>query len=85
MSKRLQVIFDPQEYNDLKRHAKRERLSLGAWVRESLRRITANSSLRSPADKLRALQRAHNINAPISDPAQLKAEIVSGYSDKGSR
>ena len=39
MSKRLQVILDDVEYRELQRSAKRARMTVSAWVRQSLREL----------------------------------------------
>ncbi len=80
MSKRLQVLFPDDEYNTLRKHAKNSRLSLGEWVRSALRRVTDDQSSKSIEQKLRVLGQSSQLEAPITDPPQLKSEILRGYS-----
>ena len=79
MSKRLQVLIPEEEYKKLKQHAKLERLTLGAWVRSALRRITESESARSPEEKLKAVKHALKIGAPTDNIDDMKKQIESGY------
>lgn len=79
MSKRLQVLIPEAEYAAFKRHAKSAKMSVGAWVRGALRRVTDSESPRSVDEKLRALNRAVANAEPVASVEQMKAEIRSGY------
>jgi hypothetical protein len=79
MSKRMQVLFPDDEYRKLKLHAKRARLTLGEWVRTSLRRITDHESSSLPEDKLRIIDHASTFSAPQDSVEDLKEQIKSGY------
>jgi AbrB family looped-hinge helix DNA binding protein len=56
MPKRLQVIFDNDEYRDLQRIAKRARLTVSALVRETLRDMSRIAMGAHIADYTRAVQ-----------------------------
>jgi hypothetical protein len=78
MSKRLQVLLDESELNELKRIARRNRVSVAAWVRQVLR-IAASESPTDPREKLAAIERAAGYNFPTADIDQVLAEIERGY------
>jgi hypothetical protein len=79
MSKRLQVLFSDDEFLKLKRHAKRNKQTLGEWVRSALRMVAENQSALDPQKKLNAIEAAIIVNAPIADSHILKKEILSKY------
>ena len=79
MSKRLQVLLEPKEYRTFQQIAKEMGLSLGEWVRRALRRATQETSRKSPEEKIAAIRRYENANAPTCDIDQMLEEIESGY------
>jgi hypothetical protein len=79
MSKRLQVLFELKEYKTLQQLAREAGLSLGEWVRQTLRRATEGSSLKSPQEKLKNIRRFSKMNGPTGDIGQVLKEIESGY------
>ena len=48
MSKRLQVLLADDEMADIQILAKRERLTVGEWVRRTLREARKQKSVRDP-------------------------------------
>ena len=80
MSKRLQVLLDPKEYKEFMRLAKREKLSLGEWVRRSLRMSARRAPRRSVEEKLAFLDEfsRRNYDAPVGTIEQMNAEIAAG-------
>ncbi|MGD0670018.1 MAG: antitoxin [Bryobacteraceae bacterium] len=81
MSKRLQVLLPEQEMADLQRLAKRERLTLGEWVRRTLREARASRPATEPEAKLKSLRRAVKYSFPTADVEQMLSEIERGYQD----
>ena len=81
MSKRLQVLLADDEMSDIKLLAQRERLTVGEWVRRTLREVRNQKSVRDPAAKLAAIRRAvENPSAiPEVDIDQMLREIERGY------
>jgi hypothetical protein len=79
MSKRLQVLLADDEMSDIKLLAQRERLTVGEWVRRTLREARAQKSLKDPAAKLAAVRRAAEYNFPEVDIDQMLREIEQGY------
>jgi hypothetical protein len=81
MSKRLQVLLSDDEMSDIQILAKREQLTVGEWVRRTLREARQQKSMRDPAAKLAAIRRAvENPSAvPEVDIDQMLREIEQGY------
>ena len=79
MSKRLQVLLPDQEMSDIQRLAKRERLTVGEWVRRALREARAARPAVEPETKLKAVRRAAEYSFPTADVKQMLSEIERGY------
>ena len=58
MSKRLQVIFDSVEYRELQQAARNARLTVSAFVRQSLRERRRSASIPAVATQLHAVREA---------------------------
>jgi hypothetical protein len=79
MSKRLQVLLPDPEMSDIQRLAKRERLTVGEWVRRALRDARASRSAIDPETKLKAVRRGAKLSFPTTDIEQMLSEIERGY------
>ena len=79
MSKRLQVLLPDQEMLDIQRLAKRERLTVGEWVRRALREARTSRPVMEPEAKLKAIRRAAALSFPTADLRQMLDEIEQGY------
>jgi hypothetical protein len=79
MSKRLQVLLADQEMADIQLLARRERLTVGEWVRRTLREARRRQSVGDPAAKLKAIRRAAEYSFPTADIDQMLREIEQGY------
>ena len=79
MSKRLQVLLPDQEMADIKRLARRERLTVGEWVRRALREAREQEPSADPETKLSAIRRAAECSFPTADIEQMLSEIERGY------
>ena len=79
MSKRLQVLLPDPEMSDIRRLAKRERLTVGEWVRRALRDARASRPAIEPETKLKAVRRAAKYSFPTADIEQMLSEIERGY------
>ena len=77
MSKRLQVLLADEEMSDIQILAQREHVTVGEWVRRTLREARMQKSVRDPEAKLRAIRRAvANPNPPPAvDIDQMLREI----------
>ncbi len=79
MSKRLQVLMPERELLEVQMIAQRDRMSVGEWVRRTLREACRQKSLRDPGIKLRAIRRASEFSFPTADIDQMLSEIDRGY------
>ena len=78
MSKRLQVLLPDEEMNEIRRLAAAEQLTVGEWVRRSLRQAREQEPARIAA-KLRAIHEAAQYSFPVGDIRQMIDEIEQGY------
>lgn len=79
VSIRLQVLLPEKEVAEIRRLAEQENLSVGEWVRRTLRDARARQSLREPGLKLKALRKAAACSYPVADLDQMLGEIEKGY------
>ena len=56
MSKRLQVVLDEAELEEIQRAADREEMTVSEWVRKALREARAKEPMRSEESKLQAVR-----------------------------
>ena len=74
MTKRMQVLFDDEEYRGIQRVAREGRMTVAEWVRQSLRE--ARMARRSVAQaKLRAVDEATRHSFPAGDIETMLREI----------
>ena len=80
MSKRLQVLLPDQEMADIQLLAQLDHVTVGEWVRRTLREARRRQSVKDPAVKLEAIRRAVECNnVPEVDIDQMLREIEQGY------
>jgi hypothetical protein len=79
MSKRLQVLLPDQEMKDIQRLARRERITVGEWVRRVLREAREHKPSNDPEVKLKAIRRGVEFSFPTADIEQMNQEIERGY------
>ena len=77
MTKRLQVLFDEEEYREIQGAAQRQRMTVAEWVRQALRKARSNRSGTIDA-KLRAITDASRHEFPTADIEVMLREIESG-------
>ena len=65
--------------DDLKRLAQRERVTVGEWVRRTLREACIRRPVHDSATKLKALRRSAEHAFPTADIEQMLSEIERGY------
>jgi hypothetical protein len=85
MSKRLQVLLDETEWREIQRVARRSRVTVAEWVRQTLRAARRLEPRGDASKKLGVVREAAKLDFPTADPAQMLAEIESGYLDDSSR
>ncbi len=78
MSERLQVQLPDQEMSDIRRLAKRERLTVGECVRRVLREARRSRPAIEPEAKLKAVRRAATYSFPTAGLGQMLEEIERG-------
>jgi hypothetical protein len=81
MSKRLQVVLDDRELEEIRRAARAQRLTVSEWVRQTLRRARREEAVRDAPRKLAAVRAAVRHEFPTADVDRMLAEIESGYLD----
>ncbi|HET6343103.1 MAG TPA: ribbon-helix-helix protein, CopG family [Gemmatimonadota bacterium] len=81
MSKRLQVILDDEEYEEIQRVARRHRMNVSEWVRDALRRARRAEPAVEAGRKLEAVQAAVRHEFPTADIDQMLREIERGHLD----
>jgi len=79
MSKRLQVLLPDQEMAEIQRFARRERVTVGEWVRRVLREARMRQPVNEPEAKLKAVRKASQFSFPTADIEQMLSEIEQGY------
>jgi hypothetical protein len=78
MSRRLQVILDDREMNEIRTIARRMGMTVAAWVRSALRAARAEETANDPQRKLRALRLATSYSFPTADIDEMLAQIGKG-------
>ena len=79
VSKRLQVLLPDQEMSEIQRVARRDHLTVGEWVRRTLRVARAQKPAHDAETKLKAVRRAAKHAFPSADIEQILGEIERGY------
>ncbi len=78
MTKRLQVLFEDDEYRDIQITARKERVTVAEWVRQALRAARNKQSL-DRETKLQAIVAATNYEFPTADIDQMLDEVSPGH------
>ena len=79
MSKRLQVILEDGEMREIQRIARRSRMTVAEWVRQTLRAARRPEQGTDSREKLEILRTAAQNSFPTGDIQQTLAEIKRGY------
>jgi hypothetical protein len=72
-------LLRDQEMTEIRRLARRERLTVGEWVRRALREARKQKPLNDPEAKLKAIRRGAELSFPTADIEQMLSEIERGY------
>jgi hypothetical protein len=78
MSKRLQIVMQDKEIEELRRCARRQGLTLGEWARRALAQARKTESGPTAEQKLEAMERALRCGHPTGDISEILASIESG-------
>ena len=84
MSKRLQVLLNEEEYEEFQADARRQRMTLAEWVRQTLR-LAQNDHCATVDTKLRAIANASRCEFPTSDIETMLREIEARGGDAEGR
>jgi hypothetical protein len=79
MSKRLQVLLEEAELAEIRKAARRQRLTTAAWVRQALRAARRSEPGADAKKKLAVVRAAVGHAFPTADIDQMLAEIEQGY------
>ncbi len=84
MSKRLQVLIPPKEYKEFARIAAKSGMSLGEWVRQSLRKSARAVPVSDPLERWHKIQlyAAQHNESPAPDIKKMLSEIEKGRNIK---
>jgi hypothetical protein len=85
MSKRLQVLLDEQEFDDIQGIARRNRMTVAEWVRQALRAARRREPRQAVEQKIEAVRAAARHNFPVGEIGQVLEEIERGYLDDTQR
>ena len=77
MSKRLQVLFEDEEYQEIQASARRCRMTVAEWVRQALRQARHDRPATVEA-KLAAVAEAASHEFPTADIEVMLREIEAG-------
>ena len=84
MTKRMQVLFDDEEYRGIQRVARECHMTVAEWVRQSLRE--ARMARQSVAQaKLRAVDEATRHSFPVGDIETMLREIEANRLPESQR
>lgn len=79
MSKRLQVLLDESEFREIHEAAKRQRMTLAEWVRQSLRAAILATPRNDARKKLAVVKSAIKHSFPVADIDVMLADVERGY------
>lgn len=79
MSKRLQVLFEEPELDEIQQVARGRQLTVAEWVRQTLRSAVRQQPSRARKSKLEVIRAAARHEFPAPEIDQMLAEIERGY------
>jgi hypothetical protein len=79
MTTRLQVLLEDDEIAEIRRVAKRHRMTVAEWVRQALRAARRDEPVVETRKKLAAVREAATGSYPTSDIRQMLTEIEGQY------
>lgn len=79
MSKRLQILVDDGEFEEIHGAAARDGLTMSEWVRIALRHARRDRPRRDVAAKLAAVRSAASHAFPTADIEDMLADIARGH------
>jgi len=79
MSKRLQVILDDQEFEEIRATARQHGMTVSEWVRRMLQSARRQEATGDVERRLGAVRAAVRHQFPVADIDQMLREIEHGY------
>lgn len=79
MTQRLQVLLDDSEFAEIRRIARRHRLTVAEWVRQALRLARVEEPATEPRRKLMVVRESAKGEFPTADIDQMIAQTERGY------
>jgi len=79
MTQRLQVLLDESEFAEIRRIARRHRMTVAEWVRQALRAARSDEPAVEPRRKLGVVREAARGEYPTADIGMMLTEIERGY------
>ena len=83
MTTRLQVLLEDDEIAEIRRVAKRHRMTVAEWVRQALRTARRDEPTIDARKKLAAVREAARGGYPVAEIQQLLTEIEGQYLTDG--
>ena len=78
MSQRLQVLLEEAEFAEIRRAARRQRMTVAEWVRQALRRARQSEPSGGSRRKLSVVREAARSAYPTAELPQMLEEIERG-------
>jgi hypothetical protein len=78
MSERLQVLLEEDEFAEIRRIARRHRMTVAEWVRQALRAARRDEPAAEPRRKLMAVREASRYSFPTGEIDEMLADIERG-------
>jgi hypothetical protein len=85
MTTRMQVLLEDDEFAEIRRVAKRHRMTVAEWVRQALRRARRDEPAADPRKKIAAVREAARGKYPTADIDRMLTEIEGGYLADGGK
>lgn len=79
MTTRLQVLMEDDEFAEIRRVARRHRMTVAEWVRQALRRARRDEPAIDPRKKLAVVREAARGGYPTANIDRMLTEIEGGY------
>ncbi len=83
MTQRLQVLLDDSEFSEIRRIARRHRMTVAEWVRQALRAARRDEPRYDTERKLAVVREATSYNYPTGDIDEILRDIERSQLDDG--
>jgi hypothetical protein len=83
MTQRLQVLLDDSEFSEIRRIARRHRMTVAEWVRQALRAARRDEPRYDTERKLAVVREATLYNYPTGDIDEILRDIERSQLDDG--